>query len=87
MFGLSDTQKQLRDAARKLAEKVIQPRAAEIDRTEEYPWDNVRALTKAGFMGLTSAVPGCEAEDVNTDGTVNVLDLIDLLLAFGTACP
>ncbi len=53
MFGLSDTQKQLRDAARKLAEKVIQPRAAEIDRTEEYPWDNVRALTKAGFMGLT----------------------------------
>ena len=33
------------------------------------------------------AVPGCEAEDVNGDGTVNALDLIDLLLAFGTACP
>ncbi len=33
------------------------------------------------------ASPECMAEDVNTDGTVNVLDLIDLLLAFGTACP
>ncbi len=30
---------------------------------------------------------GCESEDVNGDGTANVLDLIDLLLAFGTACP
>ncbi len=33
------------------------------------------------------AVPGCESEDLNGDGMVNVLDLIDLLLAFGTACP
>ncbi len=33
------------------------------------------------------AVPGCESENVNGDGVVNVLDLIDLLLAFGTACP
>ena len=32
-------------------------------------------------------VPGCVAADVNDDGTVNVLDLIELLLAFGTACP
>ena len=53
MFELTETQKQLRDAARKFAEKEIQPRAAEIDRTEEYPWDNVQALTKAGYMGMT----------------------------------
>ena len=33
------------------------------------------------------AVPSCEAEDVNGDGSVNVLDLIELLLAFGAACP
>jgi len=25
--------------------------------------------------------------DINGDGTVNVVDLIELLLAFGTACP
>ena len=53
MFELTDTQKQLQASARKLAERVIQPRAAEVDRTEEYPWDNVAALTKAGFMGMT----------------------------------
>jgi len=32
----------------------------------------------------------CQAncpEDVNGDGSINVLDLIDLLLLFGTTCP
>ncbi len=53
MLELSDSQKHLQDAARKLARKVIGPRAAEIDRSEEYPWDNVRALTLGGFMGMT----------------------------------
>ncbi len=43
----------LQTAARHLAESEIAPRAAEIDRTEEYPWDNVEKLTKAGFMGMT----------------------------------
>ncbi|MEE9290191.1 MAG: 3-sulfinopropanoyl-CoA desulfinase, partial [Alphaproteobacteria bacterium] len=53
MFELSGTQKQLQQAARKLARKSIQPRAADIDRSEDYPWDNVKALTDAGFMGMT----------------------------------
>ncbi len=26
-------------------------------------------------------------EDINGDGVINVLDLIDLLLGFGTTCP
>ncbi len=33
------------------------------------------------------AVPECEAEDINADGEVNVLDLIELLLHFGESCP
>ncbi len=33
------------------------------------------------------AVPGCGAEDINGDGATNVLDLVALLLAFGTVCP
>ncbi len=53
MFELTETQRQLQASARKLAERVIQPRAAEVDRTEEYPWPNVKALTKGGFMGMT----------------------------------
>jgi hypothetical protein len=31
----------------------IAPRAAEADRTEAYPWDNVAALVDAGFAGMT----------------------------------
>ncbi len=53
MFYLTDDQKMLRDAAQRLARDKIAPRAAEVDRTEEYPWDNVRLLTEAGFMGMT----------------------------------
>ncbi len=53
MFYLSDDRKALQEAARRLAEREIAPRAAEVDRTEEYPWDNVEKLTQAGFMGMT----------------------------------
>ncbi len=50
---LNDDQKAIQAAALKLASEVIGPRAAEVDRTEEYPWDNVKALVEAGFMGMT----------------------------------
>ena len=53
MFELSEAQVRIRDEAQALAEREIAPRAAEVDRTEEYPWANVEALTAAGFMGLT----------------------------------
>ncbi len=44
---------ELRQRARDLAQAHIAPRAADIDRDEAYPWDNVKALTDAGFMGMT----------------------------------
>ncbi|HEX7927366.1 MAG TPA: 3-sulfinopropanoyl-CoA desulfinase [bacterium] len=53
MFELTPDQLALQVRARELAEKIVAPRAAEVDRTEQYPWDNVEALTKAGFMGMT----------------------------------
>jgi alkylation response protein AidB-like acyl-CoA dehydrogenase len=52
-FRLSPAQEELRDRARSLAEQEIAPRAAEVDRSEEYPWDNVKALNAAGFFGMT----------------------------------
>ena len=36
---------------------------------------------------MSEAIPPPCPADVNEDLSVNVLDLIDLLLAFGTACP
>ncbi len=53
MVPLSEAQKTLQNQARALAEAEFRPRAAEIDRTEEYPWDNVEKLRDAGFMGMT----------------------------------
>ncbi len=53
MFELNDAQRSLQGRARELARDVIVERAARVDATEEYPWDNVSALTEAGFMGMT----------------------------------
>jgi alkylation response protein AidB-like acyl-CoA dehydrogenase len=50
---LSPEQLKLRSAARELAEAEFAARAAEIDRTEAYPFGNVAALKAAGFMGYT----------------------------------
>ena len=52
-FELTAGQQALGERARALAREAIEPRAAEVDRTEEYPWDNVEALRDAGFMGMT----------------------------------
>ncbi len=53
MFQLPDDKQALRARARELARGDIAARAAEVDRSEQYPWDNVRALKDAGLMGLT----------------------------------
>ncbi len=53
MVRLSKAQEDLKACAAALAAEAIGPRAAEVDRSEEYPWDNVRALRAAGFFGLT----------------------------------
>ena len=53
MFQLSDNQIQLQQAARRLSLEVFADKAAEIDRSEQYPWDNVKTLTDNGFMGMT----------------------------------
>jgi len=53
MTVLTDPQLELQAKAKAIADEVIAPRAAEVDRTEEYPWHNVETLTEAGFMGMT----------------------------------
>ncbi len=53
MFDLTATQIEIQENARKFVADKIAPHAAEIDRSEAYPWDNVEALTEAGYMGMT----------------------------------
>jgi 3-sulfinopropanoyl-CoA desulfinase len=52
-FSLSAVQSRLQAAARRLARSELASRAAAIDRSEDYPWDNVRLLKEAGFFGMT----------------------------------
>ena len=52
-FQLTPDQIALRDRARRMAREHMAPRAAEIDRTEAYPWDHVARLREAGFIGMT----------------------------------
>jgi alkylation response protein AidB-like acyl-CoA dehydrogenase len=53
MFPLSKDQQALQLRARELAQSTIAPRAAEVDKSEAYPWDNVDTLKDVGFMGMT----------------------------------
>jgi len=42
----------IRAAAVKTAQKVVQPRAAEIDATDEFPWDLADAFGRQGFLSI-----------------------------------
>ena len=52
-FDLSSEQHTLQQRARALAEGAIAHRAAEVDRTEQYPWNNVELLKDAKLIGMT----------------------------------
>jgi len=53
LFELPSTAQDLQAMARDLADRTIAPRAADVDRAEAYPWDNVAALREAGLLGYT----------------------------------
>ena len=51
-FDLTETQKMLQRLSKEFAEKEVQPRAAEIDRTNEFPKDLAKEIGRRGFQGL-----------------------------------
>jgi len=52
-FDLTDAQRMIRDMVREFAEIEIQPRAAEIDRTDEFPWDLWKRMAEQGILGMS----------------------------------
>ncbi len=52
-WGFSESQVGLMRTAQEIAEGPVAARAAEIDRTESYPWENVALLVEAGLVGMT----------------------------------
>jgi butyryl-CoA dehydrogenase len=51
-FNLSEQEKMLQSLAKDFAEKEVLPKAAEIDRTGEFPLELAKEIGKRGFQGL-----------------------------------
>jgi butyryl-CoA dehydrogenase len=51
-FDLNEEQRLVRDMVRDLAQKEIAPRAAEVDKTEEFPAENIQKMAELGLLGL-----------------------------------
>jgi len=49
---LTDEQREMRDLIRELARERIAPRAAEIDKSGEFPWDVVELFREHGIFGV-----------------------------------
>ncbi|RLL46819.1 acyl-CoA dehydrogenase [Oceanobacillus piezotolerans] len=49
---LTEQQEMIQKVARLIAKDHIEPRAAEVDRTGEFPWDNVRVMAENGLFGV-----------------------------------
>ncbi len=79
MWELTGEQMEIQTRASALATEVIGPRAAEVDRTEQYPWDNVKALQEAGFTGM------CVPKDLGGPGH-SYLDAIVVIEEMSKVC-
>jgi Acyl-CoA dehydrogenase, N-terminal domain len=67
-FALSEEHEALREAVRALADDKIAPRAAEVDRTSEFPWETYEALVKADLhaVHIPSGYGGAGADAIAT---------------------
>jgi alkylation response protein AidB-like acyl-CoA dehydrogenase len=52
-LGLTPSECALQVRARAFSLAVARPRAAAVDRDEQYPWDIVQKLSESGFLGMT----------------------------------
>lgn len=51
-FDLSENQKLIQDMTRKFAKEELEPKAAEIDKSGEFPVENIKKLAELGIMGM-----------------------------------
>jgi alkylation response protein AidB-like acyl-CoA dehydrogenase len=67
-FALTEEHEALRESVRALADDKIAPRAAEVDRTGEFPWDVYEALVRADLQAvhIPEAYGGAGADAIAT---------------------
>lgn len=51
-FDLTENQKMIQDMVRQFAKAELEPKAAEIDKTGEFPTENIKKLAELGLMGM-----------------------------------
>ncbi|MCA9841883.1 MAG: acyl-CoA dehydrogenase [Cyanobacteria bacterium HKST-UBA03] len=51
-WGLSEEQQMIRQTVREFATSVVEPKAAEVDRTAEFPLDTFKQMAEMGFLGI-----------------------------------
>jgi butyryl-CoA dehydrogenase len=51
-FTLNENQKMVQEMVRRFAKEQVEPKAAEIDASREFPWENIRKLAELGLLGM-----------------------------------
>ena len=51
-YFFTDTQKEIRDLARRFAQEKMKPVRAELDRTGEFPFELMKGMADLGLMGV-----------------------------------
>ena len=54
-FALTQEQRQIREMVADFVDEEVVPRAAEIDETDEFPWDLIDQMAELGLMGMPVA--------------------------------
>lgn len=78
---LTEDQRDARDLARRFAEESVEPRAAEIDRDDEFPWELYGRMAELGFLGLNVSP---EYGGVGADELTMALVMEEIARASGT---
>ncbi|QNK83163.1 acyl-CoA dehydrogenase family protein [Nakamurella sp. PAMC28650] len=86
MFSLSEDHRAIREAVREIAEREIQPWAAEVDENERYPIEAQKALDTSGFnaVHIPEAYEGAGADAV---ATVIVIEEVARVCASSSLIP
>ena len=50
---LTEEEQLLKNAVKDFADQQLAPRAADLDQSQEFPWDNFKGLADMGLLGLT----------------------------------
>jgi len=80
-FALDSEHQLFRERFRAFANEVVAPRAAEIDRTGEFPWDVINAAAELGLLGVP--IPE-EYGGVGADGLAFALLIEEIAGACGS---